>query len=97
VQAALNAAAAGIGGGHDPHAGGGEGGVDLGVGDRGARQLGEPGQLRLGARRKRSARDPTSMTPRVKRYPPVRAMVGNRELVTGETGRRVTTRDLPAA
>ncbi len=64
VQVALDAAAGGIGGGHDPRARGGQRRLGFGVGDRGASQLGEPGQPRFCARwQRRSARDATNMTP----------------------------------
>jgi hypothetical protein len=54
VQVAFDAAAGGIGGGDDPGAGGGEGGLGFGVGDRGGGQFGEPGQPSLAAGRQRT-------------------------------------------
>jgi hypothetical protein len=53
VQIALDAPAGGVGGGHDPGPRCGERGLDLGVGDGGGDQLGEPGQPRLGVGRQR--------------------------------------------
>ncbi len=58
VQVAPDAAARLVAGGHDPRSGGGQRRLRLGVGDRGADQLGEPGQPVLGAGRQRPSRRP---------------------------------------
>jgi len=44
VQVALDPSARLVRGGHDPRPRGGQRGLRLGVGDRGAGQFGEPGQ-----------------------------------------------------
>ena len=51
VEVALDPAAGGVGGGHDPGPGGPERGLGLGVGQGGADQLAEAGQPLLGAGR----------------------------------------------
>ncbi len=53
VQIALDAAAGGVGGGDDPCPGCSQGGLRLGVGDRGGGQFSEAGQSRLGVGRQR--------------------------------------------
>ena len=64
VQVAFDAAAGGIGGGHDPRPGGGQGGLGFGVGDRGGGQFGEPGQPRPSVPARSASRvEATNMTP----------------------------------